>query len=264
MPDFKNPPLNEVVLGIQFSQPKGYQQIFAGKVWELFREDYPKVEEQIPLPPSFEVFGLPSQGSLINLPNFGSGSSLHNRYWFLTPKGEELIQFQQNRFLHNWLKVGDRSNEYPRFESMIERFEGELDKFQSYVNSLETQELLINQCEISYINHITDDDGITDLSDWLNFISDERMMLDDFSLRFSEVLKDDAQKPTGRLICEASLGITSETKLMIVLTFTVRGAPDNTNINSALEFMKKGRDLIVFRFSELTTEAAHQHWGRIK
>jgi uncharacterized protein (TIGR04255 family) len=264
LPDFKNSPLNEVVIGIQFSQPKGYQQIFAGEVWELFRENYPKVEEQIPLPPSFEVFGLPSQGSLINFPNFVSGSSLHNRYWFLTSKGEELIQFQQNRFLHNWRKVGDQSNEYPRFELMIERFEGELNKFQNYVNGLETQELLINQCEISYINHITDDDGITDLSDWLNFISDERMKLDDFNLRLSEVLKDDAQKPVGRLVCEASLGITSETKLMIILIFTVRGAPDNNTINSALEFIKKGRDLIVNKFSELTTEMAHKKWGRIK
>ncbi len=264
LPDFKKPPLSEVVLGVQFSQPKGYQQIFAGEVWELFREDYPHVQEQMPLQPNFEVFGLPSQGTVISHLNFGTGSFLHNRFWFLTPKGDELIQFQQNRFLHNWRKIGDQSNEYPRFESMSERFEAELNKFQNYVGSLESQELLINQCEISYINHITDADGIKNFSDWLNYVSDEKMMLDDFNLRFSEVLNDRSNNPIGRLICETSLGITQEAKWMILFTLTVRGTPESNTINSALEFIKKGRDLIVCRFSELTTDKAHEKWGRIK
>jgi uncharacterized protein (TIGR04255 family) len=265
LPDFKNPPLNEVVVGIQFSQPKGYQQIFAGKVWELFWEDYPQVQEQPPLQPNFEVFGLPSQGTVISHLNFGIGSLLHNRYWFLTKNGDELIQFQQDRLLHNWRKIGGQESQYPRFESMIERFENEINKFQKYVNSFETQEeLQINQCEISYINHITDADGIKNFSDWLNCVNDENMMLDDFNLRFSEVLKDSNDKPIGRLICEAALGITQESKWMILFTFTVRGAPDNNTINSALEFIQNGRDLIVRRFSELTTDKAHKKWGRIK
>jgi uncharacterized protein (TIGR04255 family) len=264
LPEFEIPPLNEVVLGVQFSQPKGYQQILAGEVWDLFREDYPLVQEQMPLQPNFEVFGLPSQGRVISHLNFGEGSLLHSRYWFLTQKSDELIQFQQNRLLHNWRKVGDQSNEYPRFESMIKRFEGELNKFQNYVDSLEAQELQINQCEISYINHITSDGGILNLADWLNFINDERMLLDDFNLRFSEVIKDEHNKPFGRLICETSPAITSEAKQIVSFTFTVRGIPNNTNINSALEFIKKGRDLIVNRFTELTTDAAHKKWGRIK
>jgi uncharacterized protein (TIGR04255 family) len=264
LPDFNNPPLNEVVLGVQFSQPNGYQQILAGKVWDLFREDYPLVQEQMPLQPTFEVFGLPSQGTIINHLNFGVGSLLHSRYWFLNKNGDELIQFQQNRLLHNWRKIGDQTNQYPRFESMIQRFERELNKFQNYVGSLETQELQINQCEISYINHIVGTNGITNFSDWLNFISDEKMMLDDFNLRFSEVINDNDNKPIGRLVCEASLGITKESNWMILCTFTVRGAPESNTINSALEFMIKGRDLIVNKFSELTTDFAHEKWGRLK
>jgi uncharacterized protein (TIGR04255 family) len=264
LPDFKNPPLNEVVFGIQFSQPNGYQQIFAGKVWELFWEDYPQVQEQVPLQPNFEVFGLQSQGNVINHLNFGAGNLLHSRYWFLNKNGDELIQFQQNRLLHNWRKIDEQSNQYPRFESMIERFEAEINKFQNYINSFETQEIQINQCEISYINHITDTDGITDFSDWLSFINDEKLMLDDFNLRFSEVLKDNSDKPIGRLICETSLGMTQESKWMILLTLTVRGTPESNTINSALEFIKKGRELIVNKFSDLTTDFAHEKWGRIK
>jgi uncharacterized protein (TIGR04255 family) len=265
LPDFKNPPLNEVVLGIQFSQPKGYQQIFAGKVWELFWEDYPQVQEQPPLQPNFEVFGLPSQGTVISHLNFGIGSLLHNRFWFLTKNGDELIQFQQDRLLHNWRKIGGQSSQYPRFESMIERFEEEINKFQNYVNSFETQEeLQINQCEISYINHITDTGSISNISDWLNFINVGKLELDDFNLRFSEIIKNKDNKPMGRLICEVVMGLTQETKWVILFTLTVRGAPEANNVDSALDFIKSGRDLIVRRFSELTTDSAHKKWERIK
>lgn len=90
------------------------------------------------------------------------------------------------------------------------------------------------------------------------------MMLDDFNLRFSEVLKDSNDKPIGRLICETSLGITQESKWMILFTLTVRGTPESNTINSALEFIKKGRELIVNKFSELTTDFAHEKWERIK
>ena len=89
-------------------------------------------------------------------------------------------------------------------------------------------------------------------------------MLDDFNLRFSEVINNNDNKPIGRLVCETSLGITKESNCMILCTFTVRGAPESNTINSAIEFIKKGRDLIVCRFSELTTEKAHEKWGRLK
>jgi uncharacterized protein (TIGR04255 family) len=263
LPDFNNPPLNEVVLGIQFTEPKGYQQIFAGEVWKLFRDDYPRVQEQPPLTLNFELFGLQKQSTVISHLNFGVPGLLHNRFWFLTEKEDELIQFQPNRLLHNWRKIGDQSNVYPRFEFMIERFEKEINTFQSYVNKLGTQELLINQCEISYINHIVDENGILNLSDWLNFIYDEKLKLDGFNLQFTEAIEVN-NNPVGRLICEASVGTTQEAKLMILLTLSFRGAPEDTNISSALEFIKKGRDLIVCRFTELTTETAHQKWGRIK
>ncbi len=79
---------------------------------------------------------------------------MHDRFRFLSAKKDELIQFQADRLLHNWRKVGDGSNTYPRFEKMIESFETELQAFESYISSLASQKLTINQCEVSYINHI--------------------------------------------------------------------------------------------------------------
>lgn len=263
LPDFKRPPLNEAVLGVQFSPPKGYQQIHAGEVWALFKPDYPQVQEQPPLPPSFETFGLgqPSREAKLNIV---TGAS-HDRFWFLRPAGDELIQFQQDRLLHNWRKVGDESNAYPRFEAMIERFKGELDKLQAYVTNLSSQALSINQCEVSYINHISVEQGDSlKASDWLRFVSFVGDEPEDFSVAFREIVHDDAGRPCGRLLCEASTGIKSGDQRIIVMNLTVRGAPNGADISSALSFIGKGRDLIVSRFAELTTDKAHKKWERFK
>src|SRR4051794_13517866 len=67
LPDFCTPPLNEVVVGVQFTPARGYQQIRAGEVWALFRSIFPKVEEFPALPPMFETFGLPQAQHI----NFG-------------------------------------------------------------------------------------------------------------------------------------------------------------------------------------------------
>ena len=66
--DFKAPPLNEVVMGIQFQPVPGYQQIRALEVWQLFREQFPVVQEQLPLNPQFETFGLPSPAQMLQFP----------------------------------------------------------------------------------------------------------------------------------------------------------------------------------------------------
>ena len=151
LPDFKMPPLNEVVFGIQFQPPVGYSQIHAGEVWQLFKSDFPVVQELPPLPPQFETFGLPATPSF----NFGIfNPAQHNRFWFLSPDHTQLIQFQADRLLHNWRKIKGQLSEYPRFETMFDSFEAETRNFETYVGTLNPQTLHCHQVEISYVNHI--------------------------------------------------------------------------------------------------------------
>jgi uncharacterized protein (TIGR04255 family) len=119
LPDFTNPPVTEVVLSIQFAPPPAYREVYAREVWAIFEKSFPIIEEKPQLPPSFEVFGGPEMPGMKL--NFGILSGVvHNRYWFLVPNKTELIQFQQDRFIHNWRKVTD--NEYPRFEAVVANF----------------------------------------------------------------------------------------------------------------------------------------------
>ena len=262
LPDFNHPPLNEVVIGVQFSPPKGYSQVRAGEVWQLFRGDYPLVQERESLPPSFETFGLPRPGQVVGGLNFVSGA-LHDRFWFMRESGDELIQFQQDRLLHNWRKVGDQTNEYPRFEKMMERFQAELQTLERYAANLSPQLLTINQCEISYINHIVDSRGTAPRpADWLRFATFEGQEPEDFSAAFREVIRDSSGRPVGRFACECSSAVNQSARPILVLNLTVRGSPGNTSIDAALMFIQRARSVIVKKFADLTTTAAHQTWER--
>jgi len=261
LPDFKHPPVSEVVLGVQFSNPAGYTQIRAGEVWGLFKGSYPQVEEYMPLAPVFETFG-PQAPTMRTQLSFVDGT-LHDRYWFLSEERDELIQFQQDRLLHNWRKVGDGNNEYPRFEPMYQRFKDELTALERYLASLEAQTLQINQCEISYINHIfVGQVSSVKLSDWLNFVNFGNINPEGVNLSFRETITNSMGEPSARLICELNEVMRSDGDKAIALSLTVRGAPKTASIDSALQFLADGRSVIVKRFAELTTSEAHKIWGR--
>ena len=261
LPDFENPPLHEVVLGTQFSPPNGYHQIRAGEIWALFQSDYPRVEEHPHLEPVFETFGLPHQTAMGPKVNLVTGA-MHNRYWFLREDGDELLQFQRDRIIHNWRKTGDQTNPYPRFESMYERFEAELRQLENYMNSLEPQSLAINQCEVSYINHIQVGSEPVEFSKWLKGFSLGDVAVADAHVGFREVVKRDDGQPVARIIYDAKIGVRADGNRLIILTLTARGAPEAASIDSALQFIKNGRELIVMRFAEITTNEAHKAWGR--
>lgn len=264
LPDFRKPPLNEVVLGVQFKPVPGYQQIRAGEVWGLFKERFPRVQELPPLPPAFETFG---PGQQIGQFNFGLVTGgIHDRFWFMTAAGDELLQFQQDRLLHNWRKVGDQTNEYPRFERMIENFAAELGMLRDYFQKLASQGFAITQCEISYVNHILspEPDRPICTGDWLRFLNFGEEDLENFATNFRRVIASPDGRPLGRLIGEASMSEGPGGRRYIVFTLTARGAPMDTSIEAAVEFLKLGRDMVVSNFAKLTTDSAHRMWERIQ
>lgn len=263
LPDFRLPPLNEVVFGVQFAPARGYRQIQAWEVWTSFRDQFPDIEELSPLPPTFETFGLP-QGGQFNLRTVTGPS--HDRFWFLSPNKDELIQFQQDRLLHNWRKVGDQTNEYPRFENMILKFESELETLEKYFSDIEPQQLNINQSEITYVNHIPiqDADTAASIKEWLRFIHFEASYFEDFSFTFRRIIRNEKEEQQGRLICEYGSAVGPKGQRMILLNLTARGRPSGTDTKAAIEFLKRGHEMVVNLFAEITTDLAHKKWERVQ
>lgn len=262
LPDYRLPPVNEVVVGVQFNPAEKYQQIHAGEVWALFRADYPIVEEQPALPPMFETFGGRS------IPQMGFGfitGATHDRFWFLSADGRELIQFQADRLLHNWRRLGEGPDTYPRFERVVDKFRSELIALDGYFSSLAPQALTISQCEISYINQIVLNSDLPNPQDWLRFLSfPNGDQPSDLLASMRSVISDPNGIPLARLTIDTNSGLTNIGEPMIQLTLTVRGAPPGSSVDNAIEFLCMGREKIVRRFTELTTDLAHQKWERLK
>jgi uncharacterized protein (TIGR04255 family) len=260
LPDFERPPLNEVVLGVQFSPSRRYHQIYAKDVWELFRQEFPKVTEQPPLPPIFETFGRPQRPRLnIELVR----EPVHSRYWFISENEYELIQYQKDRLLHNWRKVGDGANPYPRFESILPKFEKELFTLEKLFEHLFDQKMNITQCELTYINHIllTEENGGA-IGKWISLINTDDAQIEDIAFSFRKTLNDEENKPYGRLIVDCKTGINQKDERLLVLELTVRGIPKEPNVSAISYFLKDGRQILVTYFDQITTELAHEKWGK--
>ncbi len=244
---------------MQFAPVQGYQQIHAGKVWELFKSDFPTVQEHPALPSTFETFGFAP-------PQFGFdflNGATHDRFWFLTDSQEELIQFQMDKFLHNWRKVRDEKNEYPRFEKIITKFSKELKTLETFFQkTFVSAPLSINQCEITYVNFIYQEDvknlALSEIFSFLKFNGDPS----EISCSFNSYITNSKGEPKGRIKCELNqaLGIRGP---LYRLSLTVRGAPETTTLNDALNFIISGRETIVNLFKETTSSKAHDLW-RIK
>jgi len=211
------------------------------------------------LPPSFETFG--PQASLFS---FGPiNGPMHNRFWFTSTTGDEIIQFQNDRLLHNWRKVGDQSNEYPRFDTIVTKFLSEARSLEEFFSSITPQTLRIRQCELSYVNHIKDCSiEKIKVSDWLKVLLFPSFEPDDFALSFRKTIRSSDGGPIGRLTCESSTAVEPSGRHFISLTLTARGVPEQQSIASALEFLARGRDVIVNTFAEVTTDSAHRVWER--
>ncbi|MEW8385341.1 MAG: TIGR04255 family protein [Candidatus Thiodiazotropha taylori] len=257
LPDFASPPLGEVVIGVQFAPSKKYSAVFSKDIWELYRADYPYVQEQPPLEPSFETFG----GSNYQ-PNmqFQLGNSpRHSRLWFSSKDHSHLIQFQSDRFLLNWRK-STSDHTYPRFESISATFEKHLKTLKEYyLASLKTQ-LEINQAEVTYVNNIPLD-NYPQVGEWFRFFDTKEINVEGVNISFTEVFDDLHGKPSARMTYELQSVISVDGKskaFRFVLTY--RGKPAGKDISQALSFAYQGREMIVNRFKELTTKRAHQSW----
>ncbi len=269
LPDFKNPPLTEVAISIQFDPLPNLQAPQIGLLWSIFRERFPKTEQHSLLNPVVERFGPPSQPKtqleISNVPPVP-------RCCFLNEAGSELIQVQLDRFTHNWRKI-KLEDEYPRYARIREQFLEELTEFCTFLQDERLGEFKPNQCEISYINHIESSDiwGTHSqlgkvLAMWKPRYSDD-FLSEPESIRIAtqHVFNNHEDNPMGRLHISAQPAFSvSNNKPVFIISLTARGVPDEQNSKGVLAFMDKGREMIVRGFTSITTPAMHEFWGRTR
>lgn len=269
LPDFANPPVVEVALSVQFEPLTNLRTPQIGLMWQGIRDRFPKTEEHAPLEPSIERFGgqLSSPGSVrvqvMRQPPVP-------RCWFSNESGTELIQIQQDRFIHNWRKVGT-GEEYPRYERVRETFRRELESFQRFLTEEQIGEPIANQCELTYVNHMVAKDGWErhgELGAVLSLCAAEytdQFLPEPEELRMSGsfVIPDDTGAPLGRLRFSVEPAfLRSSNQAVLVLNMIARGRPLGDGVQGVLKFLDVGREWIVRGFASITTSKMHAIWKR--
>ena len=263
LPEFKNSPLTEVVLSVQFAPLVNYRGTNSFEVWSLFREEFSQLEEHPPLPQQFETFGRSAQGS-VNL-EFVRGP-MPSRYWFLTDDKSELLQFQPDRFIQNWRKVAAGGRPYPRFESMIARYFDNIETLALYAETSELGPIAPNQCEVTYINQLParrEDGSVVPPEHYFSlFAKAPRFAASDTRTTFRQEIKDDQGESVGRYIIEFADAWNSDGESIYRLTLVGRGAPQSADLNASREFMERMRLGIFDAFIAVTTDEAQKAWGK--
>jgi uncharacterized protein (TIGR04255 family) len=261
LPDFTNPPLDEVVLGVQFAPMTPYTAIDSRDVWGLFKDEFPKVQEQPLLQPQFETFGGPNfQQSF----QFQVGASqAGSRLWFVSEQENHLLQFQSDRFLINWRKKPN-PQPYPHFEGIAESFESNLVSLDSHFATKFHYHIEVNQAEVTYINIIPVEE-FSEAGKWFSVWCGSISNVEGLNTSFNEVISDEGGKPFARLfhVIQSVYSIDGRQKAYN-LSLTFRGKPSGGDISSAMQFLRAGREAIVVRFKQITTQAAHKYWGIIR
>lgn len=154
---YKNPPINELVIGVYFKEPMlALRAEHVGLFWSSVREEYPNSEQNIVIG-DVETAGIQAPNEVFPMP----------RFWFFTEDESHLIQVQRNAFLLNWRK---RKQDYPHYENLKMRFDAEYIRFIDFLEKEFSLNPLIERCELTYINVISDEAYFNSFSDVMNVI----------------------------------------------------------------------------------------------
>jgi len=261
LPDYDEPPLTEVALGVQFAPVSEYKSVYSSKVWELFKEDFPKLQEFPLAETQFETFGginvQPSFQLQVGAPPVGS------LLWFISNDENHILQFQPNRLVTNWRKQKN-SQPYPRFEGIAKSFEKNLQTLAEHFDSSFNCQIDINQAEVAYVNIIPVGD-FSKANDWFSLWTGGNLNIESLSTNFTEVILDESNKPFARLRYDIQSVFSHDGKnKAFKLSLVYKGKPTQNDIESAMKFIELGREMIVSRFDHITTDKAHQIWEKQK
>lgn len=270
LPEFENPPVVEVALSIKF-KTLNLTSAHIGLLWERFRSEFPRIEDQPPLdlPTETEKERVPAQLSgqlkLLSLPRM--------RSWFVSSNGTQLIQVQHDLFAHNWRR-NETEEIYPRFNTVKHSFEKELQVLKHFLAEHSLGEPEPIQCEVTYINHIfagrtwqTHDELHKVFNLWAAPKHEFLPKPDDGRFLVRYVIHDGSGRFCGRLHISsqpAFVQIGTAEKLLLATTLTARGRPLGEGLAGALEFLEVGHVWIVRGFADVTTRDIQDEWRRIR
>ncbi|SRR6266542_3898446 len=267
LPDYDNPPVTETFFSVAFSDLEKWSIPHFGLYWSFIRREYPRFEVRPPLANQVETFSENIQPSADILQLLTQPAV---RCWYVHQMEDRLIQVQNDRFIFNWRKM-DPSEIYPRYEKALRQaFGEEWERFKSFLLSESIRAPEVEQCEISYINHIPNS------GDWSAYKSLVKAFRawpgsdpeSEFLPTPEDVTFNTRYRLPGsqsRLHVQLQPAIRNiDGKKLLQLTLTVRGRPSSSETSEILSWFDLGREWIVRGFTDFTSEEMHNVWKRRK
>lgn len=188
------------------------------------------------------------------------------RCWFIDDSKTRLIQVQNNRFIINWRKITGEEN-YPHYDTFRPRFEKEWRRFCQFLEVEEVSIPEIEQCEMTYVNHMEINDDIKYYGEIYKVFNIWSKLPPGSFLPEPEVARFSTKyvmpEERGRLHVDLAPQIRRrDGKEILQLKLTARGKPNSSGLEDIITWFDLGHEWIVKGFTELTTTKMHNLWGR--
>jgi uncharacterized protein (TIGR04255 family) len=264
LPKFENPPVIEVVCGIQFAPLTSMLTGHVGSLWDRYKPEYSGISEAAPLP---HVIEAPSVQQEQHLKVSVSDTPDLPRTWFVHQDKTSIIQIQRDRFLYNWRKM-HASDRYPSNVEVVRRFRAHLNRFTSYLGEFSLGNVSPDQYELTYINHVPLGAGWAAhgeigrvLPDFAWRQSSERFLptFSMFNWRTGFLLPDGK----GWLHVSAKTATRRpDNQSILYLELSARGMSQNSSEDTMMEWFETAHEWIVRGFADLTSKEMHTIWNR--
>jgi uncharacterized protein (TIGR04255 family) len=260
LPDYDDPPVTETVVGVRFSPLTPFTTRLFNLYGKSISDEYPNVEIREPIARTSEEFGKRPRVSPVEILK---GANF--RCWYIDKTETRLIQFQRDGFFHNWRKIQE-DDLYLHYDNTKPTFEKH---WLAFCEFLKTQKLMhpaVDQCEVTYINHIEIGRG------WESF-GELNRVVSCWSGQYSGSFLPDPESvaisvqyvlpENGRLHVNVQPAIRKkDAKEILQLSLTARGKPKTSDVKDLGAWMDLGHEWIVNGFTDFTTKAMHEQWRR--
>jgi uncharacterized protein (TIGR04255 family) len=253
LPEYDNPPVNEVVCGILFKRIDEFLNPYLGLLWERYKPEYSECLEVVPLVPIIENFDKPSPPE----PQADLEAPLLPRTWFVHTNGNGVIQVQRDRFLHNWRKIRP-DDEYPRYQNVLSMFRSHLSQFTQFLAEHSLGAVTPLQYELTYINHIMQGEGWETISDvekvfpnfsWPTSKDSFLSSPESVNWQLTFMLPDQAGRLRTKLQSATRRG---DGHPLLVFELTVRGIGNYTTLETMWNWFALAHEWVVRGFADLT------------
>jgi uncharacterized protein (TIGR04255 family) len=266
LPEFDQPPVSEMALGVQFAPITGFTSGHYGWFWKLYLGSiWTKAQDANRLVPQFEKFDEKEMWQVPSPPIVIQNLQHADRILFINDDDDRIIQLQNDRFHYNWRKREQR--DYPSFATINSEFRERLQVFETFVRDCGLENPLYNQWELTYFNIVYKGDLWNDADDWAKLFPGLIARADTHDLGLVRVpsismQKFEIQPRRGHLYVVAQHVKAEDGREALQVNLTARGPviADDQDWDLA-SGMARGHAALVRTFRNIASPQARAHWG---